>query len=264
MDIGIVKKDVEEEKYDGLIYIPKQENSKAYEEQVFFISNDSPSLSFVSKVELLIADKLTHINLQESGINTQVIDEAQAKVNLRLTKASGETTVKGLNEIKIAIGSMFGYFIMMFIIIYGNLVMRSVIEEKTNRIVEIIISSVKPFELMMGKIIGTSMAGILQFIIWGVLGGVLLVGIQMFFGIDATSGVANGGAVGVAGPSAMAGDMQNYLQEILSLPLLSLLVSFIVFFIGGYFLYSSLYAAIGAAVDNETDTQQFVFPVLLP
>ena len=264
VDVSLIKQNVEEEKYDGLIYIPKQEEIKGYEDQVYLISNDSPSLSFVSKVELLIADKLTHVNLQESGIDTKVIDEAQAKVNIKLAKATGETTVKGLNEIKIAIGSIFGYFIMMFIIIYGNLVMRSVIEEKTNRIIEIIISSVKPFDLMMGKIIGTSMAGILQFVIWGIIGGVLLVGVQMFLGVDTTSGVTSTGAVGISGPSTAAVDIRNYLQEILSLPLFSLLVSFIVFFIGGYFLYSSLYAAIGAAVDNETDTQQFVFPVLLP
>ena len=87
----------------------------------------------------------------------------------------------GLNEIKIAIGGAFGYLIMMFIIIYGNMVMRSVIEEKTNRIVEIIISSVKPFQLMMGKIVGTALAGLLQFLIWTVIGLTLMFAASTFF-----------------------------------------------------------------------------------
>ncbi|MTG99224.1 MULTISPECIES: ABC transporter permease [Myroides] len=266
IDVGILKDSVAAEKYEGLIYIPAQVNVSDYEKNIIYISNDSPSLSFISKVELLIADKITHINLQNKGINTEIIDEAQSKVNLKLTKATGEETVRGLNEIKIIIGGAFGYFIMMFIIIYGNMVMRSVIEEKTNRIIEIIISSVKPFQLMMGKIIGTSMAGILQFIIWGIVGAFLLMGSSFFLGINGTPGMTTVEVVETAGmfsPELLT-DIQNYVHEILSLPLISMFVYFLVFFIGGYFLYSSLYAAIGAAVDNETDTQQFLFPILLP
>ncbi|MEK6450689.1 MULTISPECIES: ABC transporter permease [Myroides] len=266
VDVSILKDSVNEEKYEGIIYIPKAENIGDYQKNITYISNDSPSLSFVSKVELLLEDKLTHINLKDSGIDLKVIDEAKANVNLNLTKASGEATVKGLNEIKIVIGGLFGYFIMMFIIIYGNMVMRSVIEEKTNRIIEIIVSSVKPFQLMMGKIIGTSMAGLLQFLIWGVIGAVLLTIASVVLGINATPGVASAEALqatSMMSPELML-DVQNYVGEILTLPLVSLFVYFLVFFIGGYFLYSSLYAAIGAAVDNETDTQQFLFPILLP
>ncbi|MFD0699591.1 ABC transporter permease [Myroides pelagicus] len=266
IDVEILKDSVAAEKYEGLIYIPKQEVITDYEKNIYYISNDSPSLTFISKVELLVADKITHVNLQNKGIDTQVIDQAQAKVNLKLTKATGEETVRGLNEIKIIIGGAFGYFIMMFIIIYGNMVMRSVIEEKTNRIIEIIISSVKPFQLMMGKIIGTSMAGILQFIIWGVVGAFLLMGSSFLLGINGTPGMTTVEVVNTAGSISpeVLGDIQNYVHEILSLPLLSMFIYFIVFFIGGYFLYSSLYAAIGAAVDNETDTQQFLFPIMLP
>jgi len=118
--------------------------------------------------------------------------------------------------------------------------------------------------LMMGKIIGTSMAGLLQFLIWGVVGGILMLVATSVFGLNA--GAANMEAAQVAAtmdPSVMS-NIQNYMTEIMSLPLLSWFVYFIIFFIGGYFLYSSLYAAIGAAVDNETDTQQFLFPVMLP
>ncbi|WP_353117295.1 ABC transporter permease [Myroides odoratus] len=262
--IAILKDSVLAEKYDGLLYIPKQEQITAYEKSIYYISNESPGIAFISKIESTIENKVSSLNLIAKGIDPQIIKENQAEVNLHLEKASGEQTVKGLNEIKIFIGSLFGYCIMMFIIIYGNMVMRSVIEEKTNRIIEVIISSVKPFQLMMGKIIGTSMAGLLQFLIWGVVGGILMLVATSVFGLNA--GAANMEAAQVAAtidPSVMS-NIQSYMTEIMSLPLLSWFVYFIIFFIGGYFLYSSLYAAIGAAVDNETDTQQFLFPVMLP
>lgn len=267
VDIQILKDSVLADKYDGLVYIPKMENIKDYERRVTYISKDSPSLSFVSEIESLIAGKITKTKLIEKGIDTEIIDASKSVVNLKLEKASGEATVKGLNEIKIFIGGIFGYCIMMFIIVYGSMVMRSVIEEKTNRIIEIIVSSVKPFQLMMGKIIGTSMAGLLQFLIWGIVGGILLVVASSVFGLNtATPAMTSpemmqaGGAVS----SEMMDNIQNYIGEILNLPLVSLFIYFLLFFAGGYFLYSSLYAAIGAAVDNETDTQQFLFPIMLP
>ena len=262
--ISILKDSVLAEKYDGLLYIPKQDQITAYESSIYYISNESPGIAFISKIESTIENKVSSLNLVEKGIDPQVIKDNQANVNLHLEKASGEQTVRGINEIKILIGSLFGYCIMMFIIIYGNMVMRSVIEEKTNRIIEVIVSSVKPFQLMMGKIIGTSMAGLLQFLIWGVIGGVLIFIATSVFGLS--TGVAQVEATQMTStmPTNMMTDIQNYFAEVMSLPLLSWFVYFIIFFIGGYFLYSSLYAAIGAAVDNETDTQQFVFPVLLP
>lgn len=262
--IGVLKDSVLAEKYHGLLYIPQQENIVAYENAIYYISNESPGIAFISKIEATIENKVSNLKLIEKGIDPQTIRDNQAEVSLHLEKASGEQTVRGLNELKIIIGSLFGYCIMMFIIIYGNMVMRSVIEEKTNRIIEVIVSSVKPFQLMMGKIIGTSMAGLLQFLIWGVIGGALMFVATSVLGLNtATANVETAQMATTMSPGVM-NDVQNYISEILSLPLLSWFVYFIIFFVGGYFLYSSLYAAIGAAVDNETDTQQFVFPVLLP
>lgn len=267
VDFETLRTNVQDELYEGLIYIPLQDSINLYESNVRYISNDSPSLSFVSKVELLLNNKITHINLENTGLDVQLIDNAQANVNLVLEKSTGEKTIKGLNEIKVIIGGLFGYFIMMFIIIYGNMVMRSVIEEKTNRIIEIIISSVKPFQLMMGKIVGTSLAGILQFFIWGVLAVIFTFILSFVFGLDivgSSNNVQQLQSVGQELNPEMALELQAYITEILSLPLFSLAFYFILYFIGGYFLYSSLYAAIGAAVDNETDSQQFLLPILLP
>ncbi len=261
IDVKIIKDSIVAENLEGLIYIPKIDDNNELQSKVQYISNESPGMSFVNQIESTIAAKITESNLKKANLDSQAIQASTAKVSLNLEKATGGESVRGLNEIKIAIGGLFGYLIMMFIIIYGNMVMRSVIEEKTSRIVEIIISSVKPFQLMMGKIIGTSLAGILQFLIWAVIGLALMFGASAFLGADVGPGVA-------AGEAAAAGIEQNviatYISELMNLPIATILISFIIYFIGGYFLYSSFYAAIGAAVDNETDSQQFLMPIIMP
>lgn len=262
--LDTLKKSIVDEAYEGVLFIPKAKDNAMLENQIQFISNESPSISFIEKTQEVIAKKMTLTNLEEAHLDTLAIHQAEADVTINLKKASGEQSLKGLNEIKIAIGGAFGYLIMMFIIIYGNMVMRSVIEEKTNRIIEIIISSVKPFQLMMGKIIGTSLAGILQFFIWAIIGLSLLFSASVFLG-------ANVGATNQIPPEMMqsaqqemASTAQMYIAEILNLPIATILSCFVIYFIGGYFLYSSFYAAIGAAVDNETDSQQFLLPIIMP
>jgi ABC-2 type transport system permease protein len=264
VDLPKLKKRIVDEAYEGVLFIPKAKDNTTLENQIQFISNESPSISFIEKTQEVIAKKMTLTNLEEANLDTLAIHQAEAEVTINLKKASGEQSLKGLNEIKIAIGGAFGYLIMMFIIIYGNMVMRSVIEEKTNRIIEIIISSVKPFQLMMGKIIGTSLAGILQFFIWAIIGLSLLFSASVFLG-------ANVGATNQIPPEMMqsaqqefANTAQMYIAEILNLPIATILSCFVIYFIGGYFLYSSFYAAIGAAVDNETDSQQFLLPIIMP
>ena len=250
--------------YEGLLVIPNEPDSKLLQQKIRYYSEDSPSMGFIDHLESVIGDKLTEANYKTFNLNAQAITNARADVNISLAKATGEQSVRGLNEIKIAIGGLFGYLIMMFIIIYGNMVMRSVIEEKTSRIVEIIISSVKPFQLMMGKIIGTSLAGILQFTIWAILGTTMLFIASAFFGVNVGPTANIPPEAMAAAQSEVGGTMQVYLAELWNLPIATMIISFIVFFIGGYFLYSSFYAAIGAAVDNETDSQQFLLPIIMP
>lgn len=259
--LASLKDSINAEKYEALLVIPKELDNKKLASEIKYISNESPSPDFVEELEATIAKRLTKSNFEIAKLDTLAIKNAEAKVSILLSKASGEKNVKGLNYIKVFIGAGFGYLIMMFIIIYGNMVMRSVIEEKTNRIIEIIISSVKPFQLMMGKIIGTSMAGVLQFVIWAILAGTLFFVASLFLGINITPPAA--GMATTAAESSIGG-MQLYVNEIAQLPLITLVISFLVYFIGGYFLYSSIYAAIGAAVDNETDSQQFLLPIILP
>ena len=264
IDVQFLKDSITNESYEGLLHKKKKKNDKDLESKIQFISNESPSISFIENIQDLVAKKLTKDNFEKAKLDTLAIHNAQAKVNISLAKASGEQSLKGLNEIKIAIGGAFGYLIMMFIIIYGNMVMRSVIEEKTNRIVELIISSVKPFQLMMGKIIGTSLAGLLQFFIWAILGLVLMVAASTFFGVDASPTAKIPPSVVKEAHQEFAVMAQMYVRELWGLPIATILFSFVIYFIGGYFLYSSFYASIGAAVDSETDSQQFLLPIIMP
>ncbi|MFE3868648.1 ABC transporter permease [Flavobacterium sp. LS2P90] len=264
IDLKFLKDSITNESYEGLLYIPKEKNTKDFENKIQFISNNSPSISFIENVQDIIAKKLTKTNLENAHLDTLAIKNAESKVNISLAKASGEESVKGLNEIKIGIGGAFGYLIMMFIIIYGNMVMRSVIEEKTNRIVEIIISSVKPFQLMMGKIIGTSLAGLLQFLIWAIIGLSLMFAASVFFGVNVGPTARISPEIMQSAQQEFAGTAQMYIKELWNLPIGSILGGFVIYFIGGYFLYSSFYAAIGAAVDNQTDSQQFLLPIIMP
>lgn len=206
-----------------------------------------------------IEERLFEENLTERGIDKNQIDDSKEKVHILLENFSGEKSTELSSLIKLFFGGAAGYLLFMFIIIYGNMIMRSVIEEKTNRIIEIIISSVKPFYLMMGKILGTSLAGVTQFLIWMIFGGLLMTILTSFLGVSPSS--SNEILMAKTG-------MDRYISEVLieffNFPFMTMFTAFLIFFTGGYFLYSSLYAAIGAAVDNETDTQQFMFPVLMP
>jgi ABC-2 type transport system permease protein len=255
-------KDSSSNAFEGLIYVPEVQNVEELATKTTYISDDSPKMDFLMNLQRTIDAKLNRENLNKLGFDADKIENAKIKSEVQFAKFSGEDGLKFLNEIKIGIGFAFGYLIMMFIIIYGNMVMRSVIEEKTNRIIEIIISSVKPFQLMMGKIIGTSLAGILQFLIWIVLGVVLMFSLSAVFGSQQEA-VATAQVTAEQAEVAMSfmDKLQLYIAEI---PVTSILIGFVIFFIGGYFLYSSFYAAIGAAVDSETDSQQFLMPILMP
>ncbi len=260
----VLKDSIVSEAYEGILFVPKTTDNVLLQKNMQYISNDSPSVMFIEDLEATISDKITQDNYVKSALDTLSIEKAKADVSIQLEKATGEEALKGLNEIKIGIGGAFGYLIMMFIVIYGNMVMRSVIEEKTSRIIEVIISSVKPFQLMMGKIIGTSLAGILQFLIWALLGLTAITIMSSVFGAQIGAQSDMQAQIAQSAQQEMAGTMQMYLKEIMNLPVFTILISFIIYFIGGYFLYSSFYASIGAAVDNETDSQQFLLPIIMP
>ena len=259
-DLVTARQEVLENEYFGLIHI-SEINSQFGKPEVEFFGKDTPGFGTIENIEKTISDKLTREQLIAKGIDVSEIDKARADVSVAIQNFAGEQSSKMSNYIKMFFGGAAGYLLMMFIIIYGNMVMRSVIEEKTNRIIEIIVSSVKPFQLLLGKVLGTSLAGITQFTVWVILGTVLLIGVSSFLGIDPTN-VETPASAAING--AAQPEINQLVIDILKLPYGSLIGFFLIYFIGGYFLYSAIYAAIGAAVDSETDTQQFMFPIILP
>jgi ABC-2 type transporter len=236
----------------GVLYIPKNI------QEIQFFSDETPSINFVENLTNQLENAIFYQNLQNQNISLESITSAKEKINIDLQNFSGEKSSKLANWLKLIFGGASGYLLMMFIVVYGNMIMRSVIEEKTSRIIEIIVSSVKPIQLMLGKIIGTSLVGITQFILWLVIGGCLMVFLTNVFGVTPSNTIS---------PAEIQQNgqiMQEILLEFFKFPIMKLVGCFFIYFIGGYLLYSSMYATIGSAVDNETDTQQFIFPVLMP
>ena len=256
---------VKEKEQYGLLYISNGD-LEIVSKSVRFYSEDSPSLTIISGLENKIERKLREEKLISNGLDIKQIENSRVNVSVAQESFEGQKSSKIDNILKLAFGGIAGYLLFMFIIIYGNMIMRSVIEEKTSRIIEVIISSVKPIQLMMGKIIGTSLAGVTQFAIWIILLGVLSTILSIVFNIDLMSVQTPQQEViqqAMDNP-VLQDEITLVLQSFQNLPLANLIIAFLLFFIGGYLLYSSLYAAVGAAVDNETDTQQFMLPILMP
>lgn len=255
--------------YYGLLHIPNGGSIENVARQAHLYTKDNPNTTVTQQLEGIFQKQLRQDRLEKLGVSSEQFSEVEKPFGLNLSTFEGEKSLKGINEIKAFIGGGFGYAIMMFIIIYGGFVMRSVIEEKTSRIIEVIISSVKPFQLMLGKIIGTSLAGITQFTIWIISASILLMLAVLLLGLDL--GAMTGDAPlpsetmgGMSQFTAMDSEMMMYAKEVWDIPWGLLIISFFIYFVLGYLIYSSIYAAIGAAVDNETDTQQFIFPIIMP
>ncbi|RLZ09918.1 ABC transporter permease [Faecalibacter macacae] len=246
---------------NALLEIPANTdgNYNNIEKNTKLSTNGNLGITDREKISSLMSSKIEEYRMKNSGIDQVKLKETNSRVSLNVFNVKEGKEDKGV-ELKVALSGALTYIIFMFIMIYGVKVMRSVVEEKNNRVVEIIISSVKPFELMMGKIAGTTMVAVTQFSIWITM----TLGLLMIFPAIAASRMD------------MAQDMMNQAQETESNPemmqivaetseiLLSfnyplIIFTFIIYFILGYLFYSAIFAAIGSAVDNDTDTQQFTY-----
>lgn len=267
------KKIVEEQDSYGLLYISDFKTVDGTSTDldkknidVVFYSSETPSITIISALETKVEEYIKEINLKKKGVDQLTIKNAEVDITISQEDFTGEKTSEVDSIVKLVFGGAAGYLLFMFIIIYGNMIMRSVIEEKTSRIIEIIISSVKPIQLMLGKIIGTTLAGITQFGIWLVLGSLLMLVASLIFDIDFSQ--VNTPQQELVAQAMQSPDeninIQLFISAFFNMPLTNLIIAFVLFFVSGYLLYSSLYAAIGAAVDNETDTQQFMLPIIMP
>lgn len=238
--------------------------------QIFY--KKQPGLDMQDYINAIVGKKLEEMKLLASGVNVNQLASIKTKLNLTTTKIekSGNLETKD-NEVSMALGFIAGILIYIFIFLYGAQVMRGVIEEKTSRIVEVIISSVRPFELMMGKIVGIAMVGLTQFLLWIILSvvGTSLVG-NYFMKDDVKidqveqtfkTNIPQNDAFKEMSNDKQAEIMDSFFNQV-NLPVM--LFSFLFYFLGGYLLYGALFAAVGSAVDNEADTQQFMLPLTIP
>jgi ABC-2 type transport system permease protein len=215
--------------------------------------------------------KLEEYFARDKGLSLETYREIRQRMNFEL-KSFDDSEQRQIRDMAQMVGLMFSVFIFIFITVYAAQVMRGVIEEKTSRVVEIIVSSVKPFELMMGKIIAVGLVGLTQFLIWVFLITVLVIGLQNFVFKDILTpenwqGINDQAvAMNQISTTMETAEMQSMWAKVLfqyvNWPLL--VTMFLIYFIGGYLLYGSLFAMIGSAVDSETDTQQLMLPVMIP
>ena len=241
-EVDNIKNNFSESGYFAIVDFTSEENI------INFISDKQLNRNIISEIEQYIRQIKREQNYKDEGFDVSEISNLEPNLQFNNTIITEDGNEQGANQdMRTALAFIFGFLIYIFIFMYGSMVMRGVIEEKTNRIVEVIISSVKPFQLLIGKIIGVALVGFTQFILW-VLLSVL---------------VAN-----IAGNTLLSDNSVGIFNSISSLlvgiNLNSLILYFLFYFIGGYLLYSSFFACIGSAVDNETDTHQMVLPITIP
>ncbi|MGV3505089.1 MAG: ABC transporter permease [Adhaeribacter sp.] len=246
----------------GLLYIPRLDLDKPAGIRLYAKSN--ASLTNKIAIEASLRKEIEALKMQRSGLSPQVIADLKADVSVATTNLSQEGE-KDNNALVTTFAAYAGAFLIyLFIFIYGVQIMRGVIEEKTNRIVEVIISSVKPFQLMMGKILGIAAVGLTQFLLWLLLSTLVTSAVSAAFSdeLQATEQATALNQAQAANPQAQEIGQALEAFENLNAPLI--LGCFIFYFLGGYLLYGALFGAVGAAVDNETDTQQFMLPITIP
>ncbi len=230
-----------------------------------FLSSGKPNINTQSDVEAQLETILLNYQYKELNIDADKINTIDTKVNTA-AKEITETGEAKDSDTRIAMGIAMGLSVLIYLslFLYGAQVMRGIIEEKSNRIIEVIISSVKPFQLMMGKIIGIGLVGITQFLLWIILSFTLFtVATNTFINKeDLQNEIMQNGAQTEG--AANADFISNISTAMSSVNIPELLISFFLFFIGGYLLYSALFAAVGSAVDSETEANQFTMPITTP
>tara|TARA_R110001592_G_scaffold243783_1_gene504923 strand:- start:174447 stop:175757 length:1311 start_codon:yes stop_codon:yes gene_type:complete len=220
------------------------------------------SVSVESYLENTLEKYLQKEKLKATGVDPEIIARTKTKVNLRVINTDEGLETENATLIKMGIGYVAAFAIYIFIFLYGSQVMRGVIEEKTSRVIEIMVSSVRPFEMMSGKIIGIGLVAMLQFTIWIGLGSLFyVIAVSLFIDPQLAANNLPNAAANISLPNDGLLSIYSSLQ---SIDFFGIIASFIFYFIFGYLLYAALFAAVGSAVDKESDSQQFMLPISLP
>ncbi|MGN6491456.1 MAG: ABC transporter permease [Agriterribacter sp.] len=249
------------EGYTLFLYIPPLDNNDPG--QIKIHSQASVNLFVKSAIERKINAAIERKRLIAANIDPDIYKAIKADIEVENTIDSAKGEKKSIAGVAYVVSFAGGILIYMILLIYGTMVMRGVMEEKTNRIAEVIVSSAKPFQLMLGKIVGIGAVGLTQFAIWIVLMGSLQLVLPLIFP-DLFQQLSNP-VIGGATQQAGSGKMLIVLEGLRSLPIGLILFCFLFYFVGGYLLYASLFAAIGSVVsEDQQEAQQLVFPIMMP
>lgn len=250
--------------YDYLLYIP------ATIDNAQLIAEKKPAAVVAKTIENELSNTAQRTRFEAAHIDSAIVANAQKPINVERLQVTEAGIQKAHTDAAAVVGIICAFLIYFSLFLYGSQVMRGVIEEKVSRIVEVVISSVKPFQLMLGKIIGVGLVGLTQFVLWIVLtlalftvaGGMMANGIKAR--TEQVSAMQHQAVPDAKAQMAAGGAMNAVMEEVSSIPVAFTIVCFLFYFVFGFLLYSALFAAVGSAVDSETETQQFMVPVTLP
>lgn len=273
-DTTAAKKALYSDSIDAFVYVPKTISGKLPTDVSVYYYKDAPSATVKSDIEEQLQGMLRNSILVNVYEMTPEDYDLITNTSVHMLVKDLETGEKDFVEIKMMIGLILSILIYMSIFMFGSQVMRGVMEEKTNRIVEVMVSSLRPFQLMMGKVIGVALVGLTQFALWILLSGGLISAFTManadkFSGAQteqitsvATKGqeVVNQTTVSISEVS----DNMEMIQGLMNIQFSTIILSFLIFFVLGYFLYATLFAAVGSITESDTDNSQFVLPLTVP
>jgi ABC-2 type transport system permease protein len=245
----------------GLLYVPRLELS--HPRGISLYTKVNPSPNEIGDLENMLENRLRELKMQKFNIDQKVLDSLKTNIsiqNVNLSDGGQEKTSD--SKVLFGVGMACGILMYVFIFIYGAQIMQGVIEEKTSKVVEVIVSSVKPFQLMMGKIVGLASVGLLQFLIWIVLITTLSSVVLALFGLEMPQQQMMN-EMSQQNP-AMQNQGFEFLKIIGQIPFGYMIFNFLFYFLGGYLLYGALFAAVGSAVDSPAEAQQFMFPITIP
>lgn len=261
-----LKKAVENKTYDGVLLIPEVKDLYSKDLTIYYYSKSPPTLDVQSFIERRVEKSLRDYKIGQLSMEPKQIEALNTKVTIdpEPLKDTDENVSQISTVIGVALGNIMGIIMYIVVFVYGMMVMRSVMEEKTSRIVEVMISSVKPFQLMLGKIVGVGAVGLTQFIIWAIMIPLISVGVNLIFNFDMNN-MAEMPQQSQIDPEDLQGMITLVIQELGSQNWWLILPTFVLYFLGGYFLYASMFAAIGSAIgDDMGEGQSLTLPISIP
>lgn len=264
----------------GLLHLQAPDSNLNVEARYY--SAQAAGLKITERIQSALNDRLYRLRMERQGLDPKVIESLRAEVELQTSVWTDQGSEDSHTETAMLLGFGAALLMYMFIFMYGSMVMRGVIEEKASRVMELLVSTTKPFELMMGKILGIASVGLFQFVLWLLLGTAISTAIGAM-GLGTAPGTASvasttTGTAPVAGTSTVPGTapvagtanslpaeaQADWMQILGQMPWETIIPFFLFYFLGGYFFYAALFAAVGSAVDSEGDSQQLMLPISLP